>query len=590
MRSSPLLQILGALASTTAWASPHYSYVGQPDAKVYFGHIAYCDLREDEGDPRVLRDGRPGDRAVPNTPLLPGDTIVTGVGRRCEAQFDTGTVVRLDGATRLRVETILAPALSANAGVTNFQLAEGRIEVRYHQYDKSEVFQVLTTTTAVKLRETTVVTIEVDAFGSTGVEARNGSVKVLFAGAAGKSGKQTVRAGRSTVFGAGHARSSAAPARTATLGEFQKWSEARDTASLSSSPRTEGDLEEPLRSSPPAVRDFAARSAAWGAWVSSDVYGSVWRPNENDRPGWSPYLEGRWMPIRGDWFWVADEPWGWVPYHLGYWTRLKRQGWVWVPASWFAPAWVRWTRDPMLTTWRPLDFWDFYPDETAYAWFGSETGVDTPLPAPRPPGHAVPRRPPPPGPEVPFPPDKARPREVRRVEERLRHSGGASAAALREEADAVRRNVVVLGATEQPSGTRPEIASRARMEGTQGPVLEPPKAAASATPTVPTFTPLVGEVTRPRLRDWNPDVQAARSLGGRIYYSSRDNAVRCSSCREPLVRSGSDASYSAGGSGSGSASPAGSGSSSTTAPMAPASAPPAGGQGGGREAGARREN
>jgi hypothetical protein len=32
MKASPLLQVLGALASTVAWAAPPCSCVGQPDA------------------------------------------------------------------------------------------------------------------------------------------------------------------------------------------------------------------------------------------------------------------------------------------------------------------------------------------------------------------------------------------------------------------------------------------------------------------------------------------------------------------------------------------------------------------------------
>ena len=175
----PLLAVVGALASPLAGASPsHYSWVSRPDAPVYFGHIAYCDLRGDERDPRVLHEGREtGDRAVPNTPLLPGDTIVTGNDRRCEARFDTGTVVRLDGATRLRIETILAPALSRDAGVTNFLLAKGRIEVRYRHHEKSEVFQVLTPTAAIKLRDRALVVIGLEEDGSTAVDARAGSAQ-----------------------------------------------------------------------------------------------------------------------------------------------------------------------------------------------------------------------------------------------------------------------------------------------------------------------------------------------------------------------------------------------------------------------------
>ena len=36
-------------------------------------------------------------------------------------------------------------------------------------------------------------------------------------------------------------------------------------------------------------------------------------------------------PDDNGWYWVSDEPFGWVAYHYGRWTRLRNVGWVWVP-------------------------------------------------------------------------------------------------------------------------------------------------------------------------------------------------------------------------------------------------------------------
>ena len=67
----PFPAVVGALVSARAGASPaHYSYVAKPDAQVYFGHIAYCDLRGDESDPKVLHEGRDDRRTAPS-PIPP---------------------------------------------------------------------------------------------------------------------------------------------------------------------------------------------------------------------------------------------------------------------------------------------------------------------------------------------------------------------------------------------------------------------------------------------------------------------------------------------------------------------------------------
>ena len=591
----PFLAVVSALVSAPAAASspPHYAYVDKPDAQVYFGHIAYCDLRGDASDPKVLHEGHEAmDRAVPNTPLLPGDTIVTGNGRRCEAEFDTGTVVRLDGATRLRIETILAPALSRNAGVTNFLLAKGRIEVRYRHHEKSEVFQVMTPTAAIKLRDRALVVIGLAEDGSTAVETRAGSAQVLFDRAAFKTRQKTVKAGQQFVFGPSGVRSET---ESATLLDFRAWSEIRDADTPAKTTRREEGDSPVLEGLPPVVVDFAARSGNWGAWVSTEVYGSVWRPRDNDRAGWRPYLEGQWAPLQGDLFWVADEPWGWVPYHLGYWTRLRRHGWVWVPGSWFAPAWVRWAPGPLRVSWRPVDVWDFYGDGPGFAWSDSEGGGETTTTPSKPPEHAVRRRPAPPAPETPFPPERPRPREIQRAMERARDASRPSLATLRDEADLVRRSTVAvqLGT---PAPERRAEAKEARVA--PSPASDLPLKAAEAQAANPGvgYEPLLPaalvDFSRARLRDWNPDVSLARAMGGQIHYSSHDNAVRCVSCPAPLPRigiesTGSGASAAQAGSGT-----LGSASSPATAPAAaPAAAPPAFGQDGSRAGGSvRRDN
>jgi hypothetical protein len=580
---------LGVLVAVSSGASPHYSYVGKPDDQVYFGHIAYCEHRGDEGDPKIVRDEqKAAERAVVNAPLLPGDTIATGAGRRCEAQFDTGTVVRLDGATKLRIETILAPALTRDAGVTNFLLATGRIEIQYRHYAKNEVFQVLTPTAAVKLSDRAVVTISLEDDGSTTVEPRSGSAQVLFERQGGGARRRTVDAGQRYVFGSGHGGGEKAPSESAAVLDFRGWNEVRNSESYkAASLSSEGTTT--LHGAPPAVVEFASRAQGFGRWVSSDIYGAVWRPYDNDRAGWRPYLEGQWAPVQGDLFWIADEPWGWVPYHLGYWTSLRGYGWVWVPGSWFAPAWVHWSPNDALWGWRPMDVWDFYGDDSL-AWYGGDGGGSTTSPAPRPPEHAVPRRPAPPSPGTPvLPPDRPRPREVQMIARRMAKAPDESLSRLRSEAAVVRRSTVMPSGDTQPLKGAVEARSEPATPDTN--VVANPKPSeaqkeATASSSV-TYTPLVpaevafGIFPRARFRDWNPDAPFAHAMGGRLYYSSRNNAVQCVSCASPLLRPGAG-SYGS----TGSASTSGSGSPTSTsggAAAAPAASAGAGQSGGGRD-------
>jgi len=80
--------------------------------------------------------------------------------------------------------------------------------------------------------------------------------------------------------------------------------------------------------------------APYGSWVASASYGEVWVPRVS--PWWRPYSEGHWVMTDDGWTWIADEPWGWGPFHYGRWYADASLGWAWVPGNVWAPAWVAW--------------------------------------------------------------------------------------------------------------------------------------------------------------------------------------------------------------------------------------------------------
>ena len=92
-----------------------------------------------------------------------------------------------------------------------------------------------------------------------------------------------------------------------------------------------------------------------GEWISTDAYGTVWKPKTPD--GWTPFQKGRWR-----WYdalgytWVSDDPWGWLPYHYGRWARSGELGWIWAPtiSQIFKPGDVYWLRGAKLAGWGPL--------------------------------------------------------------------------------------------------------------------------------------------------------------------------------------------------------------------------------------------
>jgi hypothetical protein len=90
-----------------------------------------------------------------------------------------------------------------------------------------------------------------------------------------------------------------------------------------------------------------------GDWVTVKSYGHCWRPHGIDR-SWQPYLNGEWLYTENGWTWVSNDPWGGDPYHYGTWAWSSAYGWVWIPGTIWAPAWVTWYVSDNDIGWAPV--------------------------------------------------------------------------------------------------------------------------------------------------------------------------------------------------------------------------------------------
>ncbi|MCJ7587168.1 MAG: FecR family protein [Candidatus Aminicenantes bacterium] len=334
----------------------------------YFGHISMADIRNDGKDVLVFREGIDrGEPALLNLPIGPGDTIRTSDGRRSEIQFDNGTLIRLDYDTELKVETILAPSLSSFDNVSNIVLKKGRAYIMYTEYDRRELFQILTPNAALKMKNHAVAQVVAAADGSTGIQVDNGKVEILFGPSEKKTGKENIRSGERAVVAAD---GSLRKAEFHNGTEFEAWNKSLN-ANFVKTHDGLTPLPKPIQKMPKAIFYFAQNySNLYGDWIWDQYLGYVWRPFVNDHRypwgGWQPYYCGQWASLDGRLFWVPQEPWGWIPYHLGVWHWDKKQGWLWIPGSAFAPAWVAWDFYFGQRTWRPWTLWDWYFDMCGY--------------------------------------------------------------------------------------------------------------------------------------------------------------------------------------------------------------------------------
>jgi hypothetical protein len=131
--------------------------------------------------------------------------------------------------------------------------------------------------------------------------------------------------------------------------EWERWNTDRD--------RELTAWGESARYLPDELHEYSADFDDNGRWDHVSDYGYVWVPAVSV-VDWAPYTQGRWVWIRGNYVWIAYDPWGWAPYHYGRWVFVASRGWCWVPPvagnAYWGPGYVGWIVTPGYVAWVPL--------------------------------------------------------------------------------------------------------------------------------------------------------------------------------------------------------------------------------------------
>ena len=133
----------------------------------------------------------------------------------------------------------------------------------------------------------------------------------------------------------------------------------RDDAPLPAAPRATASAEPAPRYEDDAgisrVEDFYEPLSPYGRWVHTPLYGMVFIPSAAVvGAGFRPYTHGHWVQTEWGWTWVDHHPFGWATGHYGRWYYDTSYGWVWVPGTAWAPAWVSWRTGGGYVGWAPM--------------------------------------------------------------------------------------------------------------------------------------------------------------------------------------------------------------------------------------------
>ncbi len=296
-----------------------------------YGHLSYL-----EGEATVTRLNKEQHKGILNLPIAPGDIIQTGAKGKCELQFDNGTLLRLDGNTSLKVETILASIITSNKmKLTTLRLLKGQVYVMYRPYNY-ELFQVLTDNAAVKFKKSSVSVIELLDSGATRIFSERGKMTLLYGKDRDNRDYFKIKGKAGFEVLPDHSLKSSAGLDM----DFMLWNR-KINAEFDKLHYGKSKVPGEIFRYGKAVAHWAKRwSTMYGEWIYDDIFGYMWKPADEmfAQASYRPFFMANFITINNELFLVPQQRWGKVPAQLGTWVFLKKTGWTWMPGSASLPS------------------------------------------------------------------------------------------------------------------------------------------------------------------------------------------------------------------------------------------------------------
>lgn len=299
---------------------------------------SYAYVRSLEGSATVFQTDGERVPAELNLPILTGEELWVSPRSRVELHLPGNNILRLDGNSELRFES-LAFSADSNHRTTSLRLLNGEAQLWVREESLGdELPRIDTENSTIYVQSPGLYRIVASDSQSTQVVVREGHVELLTA-----RGSALARAGEE-VWIQGDRWPSVATYRAGPRSSLETWGD---------------QLYSEYRRARHNYLDSshgyqAARLGTDGAWIQvGGRYG--WRPRMH--PSWRPYSAGFWRRTPTGLFWVAAETWGHLTHHYGSWDYAPGHGWLWYPALNFSPAWVYWYWGPSHVGWSPVGYY-----------------------------------------------------------------------------------------------------------------------------------------------------------------------------------------------------------------------------------------
>ena len=245
---------------------------------------------------------------VPNRPMVTGDDLWADEDSRAEVHVGSAAI-RLGAKTGITF-------LALDDHTTQIRLAQGSLILDVRHVDDDDTYEIDTPNIAFTLLQPGVYRLDVSQDGSqTVTTVWHGRGRVTGGGLS-----YTVVANQSATFTGDEQHLDYDLQQLPARDDFDSWAFDRDAR------EDQADSANYVSREMTGYEDLDE----YGSWSYVAGYGPCWRPRAVVA-GWAPYRFGHWVFIgRWGWTWVADEPWGFAPFHYGRWANVNG-GWFWVP-------------------------------------------------------------------------------------------------------------------------------------------------------------------------------------------------------------------------------------------------------------------
>jgi hypothetical protein len=283
-------------------------------------HVRIVRLSYEDGHVQMSRAaGQDLERAILNSPIVEGTSVVTGSDGLAEVEFENNSSVRLGEATDVNFKQLLIN--DAGEKINEVELVRGTMYFDTRS-GKDNVYRLIASDRTFIVQRNSQVRFVMNG-DKVEISVNNGEAQLQ-----NNTELVKIRKDDTLTLDATNPAGFTLAKGVDSL-PLDRWNNERASYQTAYAYNNTGYGSSSLTG-------FGYQDLAYyGGFMNVPGYGLAWQPyGAASWMGWNPYIAGAWAFTPGlGYAWASAYPWGWLPYHYGAWGYSPGIGWFWAPGS-----------------------------------------------------------------------------------------------------------------------------------------------------------------------------------------------------------------------------------------------------------------